>query len=101
MDKRARRVKAGKMTEQDFELAAVKVNDQEFGQEQLLYVAFHLLLNLSEETAVEAKMVRKGVVQQLGEGAGYTRASVAVVVCGLYSERWVLRAAECTVKMSV
>ncbi|EDQ93153.1 uncharacterized protein MONBRDRAFT_22625 [Monosiga brevicollis MX1] len=49
IDKRRRKLEKGELTE----------------QEQLLYVALHLLLNLAEDTQTEIKMVRKGLVPQL------------------------------------
>ncbi|EGD78885.1 hypothetical protein PTSG_11792 [Salpingoeca rosetta] len=63
--KRMKRVKAEKMTQEDYDKYADKIAENKFKQEQLLYVAFHLLLNLAENQDTEQKMVKKGIVERL------------------------------------
>jgi hypothetical protein len=57
MDKRKKMFKSKKMTREEFDDACQKFQDQVYKQETLLYIAYHLLLHLSEDTRVEIKVV--------------------------------------------
>ncbi len=50
---------------QECDEAASKLSEQEFRQDMLLYVSFHLLLNIAEDTRVEIKMRNKNIVKML------------------------------------
>eukprot|EP01137_Pigoraptor_chileana_P023968 Opistho-2@91153 len=49
----------------DFESESKRFRSMCRKQEQLLFVAFHLLLNLAEDVTVEVKMCNKGIIQLL------------------------------------
>lgn len=59
MKKKQRRLKAGKLSKEDFNAAVARYQDQTFKQEALIFVALHLLLNLSEDNRVMIKMTSK------------------------------------------
>lgn len=65
MDRKRRRVKAKKMTKEEYAKEEGVFREKQFRQEVLLYVAFHLLLNLAEDQRVEIKMRNKNIVEQL------------------------------------
>jgi hypothetical protein len=56
MEKKKRAFKAKKCTKDEYDDACQKFRDQVVKQETLLYIAFHLLLHLAEDTRVEIKV---------------------------------------------
>eukprot|EP00049_Salpingoeca_infusionum_P004975 m.86470 g.86470 ORF g.86470 m.86470 type:complete len:781 (+) comp12811_c0_seq2:111-2453(+) len=60
-----KKMRQGKLTQEDLDLKIQKTTEIEFKQSQLLYVAFHLLLNLAESLDVETKMIKKNLIEYL------------------------------------
>eukprot|EP00050_Salpingoeca_kvevrii_P021998 m.119622 g.119622 ORF g.119622 m.119622 type:complete len:749 (-) comp9559_c0_seq2:85-2331(-) len=65
MSKYKRKLKSKKISVEDYETALQKFYDQEYKQDTLLYVCFHLLLNLAEDTECEIKMCNKNLTPLL------------------------------------